>query len=46
MVRSFEIFEANVLVVDDQEANVLLFERMLRAAGYSSVQSTMDPREV
>jgi adenylate cyclase len=46
MVRSFEIFEANVLVVDDQEANVLLFERMLRAAGYSSIQSTMDPREV
>ena len=46
MVRSFEVYEANILVVDDQEANVLLFERMLRAAGYSSIHSTMDPREV
>lgn len=46
MVRSFEILEANILVVDDLEANVLLFERMLRAAGYSSIHSTMDPREV
>jgi adenylate cyclase len=46
VVRSFEILEANILVVDDQEASVLLFERMLRAAGYSSIQSTMNPREV
>lgn len=46
MIRSFEILEADILVVDDQEANVLLFERMLRAAGYSSIHSTMDPREV
>ncbi len=46
MVRSFEILEANILVVDDLEANVLLFERMLRAAGYSSIQSTMDPTAV
>lgn len=46
MVRPFEIFEANILIVDDLEANVLLFERTLRAAGYSSIHSTTDPREV
>jgi adenylate cyclase len=46
MVRSFEILEADILVVDDQEANVLLFERTLRAAGYSSIHSTMNPLEV
>jgi adenylate cyclase len=46
MVSTFEIFDARVLIVDDQEAHVLLLERMLRGAGYTSVQSTMDPREV
>jgi DNA-binding response OmpR family regulator len=35
-----------VLVVDDQQSHVLLLERMLRDAGYTSVDSTMDPREV
>lgn len=46
MITSFEIHNARVLVVDDQEANVLLLERMLRGAGYSSIDSTTDPREV
>ena len=46
MVRTYDILNAKVLIVDDQEAHVLLLERMLRGAGYSSVQSTMDPREV
>jgi CheY-like chemotaxis protein len=46
MVRAFEIFSANVLIVDDQVANVLVLERMLRGAGYTSIHSTMDPREV
>ena len=30
MVRAFEILNAKILIVDDQEANVLLLERMLR----------------
>ena len=46
MIRAFDILSANVLIVDDQEAHVLLLERMLRGAGYTSINSTMDPREV
>jgi PleD family two-component response regulator len=46
MISSFDIHNARVLIVDDQEANVRLLERMLRGAGYSAIDSTMDPREV
>jgi Response regulator containing CheY-like receiver, AAA-type ATPase, and DNA-binding domains len=46
MVRTFEILNARVLIVDDQEAHVLLLERMLRGAGYTSIESTMDPSAV
>lgn len=46
MARSAEILNAGILIVDDKEANVLLLERMLRGAGYLSVSSTTDPREV
>ena len=46
MISSADILNARILIVDDQEANVRLLERMLRGAGYTSVASTMDPREV
>lgn len=46
MVRTFDILSANVLIVDDQQAHVLLLERMLRGAGYTCIQSTMDPYAV
>lgn len=46
MARSADILNAGILIVDDKEANVLLLERMLRGAGYLSVSSTTDPREV
>ena len=46
MVRTFEILSARVLIVDDESSHVLLLERMLRDAGYTSVESTMDPTEV
>jgi CheY-like chemotaxis protein len=46
MVRTFEILNARILIVDDQESHVLLLERMLRDAGYTSVESTMDPTAV
>ena len=46
MINSADILHANVLIVDDLEANVLLLGRMLRGAGYTSVSSTMDPLEV
>jgi len=41
-----DILNANILVVDDQEANVRLLEQLLSRAGYVSVTSTMDPRKV
>ncbi len=46
MINTSDILNANILIVDDIEANVLLLERMLRGAGYVSVRSTMDPNEV
>jgi len=41
-----DIFSARILIVDDQDANVLLLTRMLEGAGYTSVTSTTDPLEV
>ena len=46
MIDTADILAASILVVDDQAANVLLLERMLRAAGYTCVESTTDPRAV
>jgi PAS domain S-box-containing protein len=46
MLEASEILNASILIVDDQEPNVLLLEKMLRNAGYKSVTSTMDPRTV
>ena len=46
MLTAADILNARILIVDDQEANVLLLERTLRGAGYLSVTSTRDPHEV
>jgi adenylate cyclase len=46
MISQSDILHGKVLIVDDQEANVLLLERMLRAAGYVAVTSTIDAGEV
>ncbi len=46
MINASDILNAKVLIVDDQQANVQLLEKMLRGAGYVSIRSTMDPREV
>jgi len=35
---------AKILIVDDQEQNVRLLERLLQQAGYTTVESTTDPR--
>jgi len=40
------ILDANILIVDDQEANVVLLEQLLRENGYTRVASTMNPQEV
>ena len=46
MVTAAAILNANILVVDDQEANVTLLECLLREAGYTAVSTTRDPRAV
>jgi PAS domain S-box-containing protein len=46
MIRPQDIFEARILIVDDQAANVQLLQRLLHEAGYNGVSSTMDPYEV
>ena len=46
MIDSADILNAPILVVDDKGANVKLLEGMLRVAGYTSVHSTTDPKEV
>ncbi len=46
MISSDNILNGKILIVDDMEANVRLLEGMLRVAGYTSVESTSNPREV
>jgi len=46
MLEASEILNASILIVDDQEVNVMLLEKMLRNAGYGRITSTMDPRTV
>jgi PAS domain S-box-containing protein len=46
MLDASEILNASILIVDDQEPNVILLEKMLRNAGYQRITSTMDPRAV
>jgi len=41
-----DILNADLLIVDDQEANVRLLERVLGEAGYAHVSSTMKPQDV
>lgn len=40
------ILQSKLLIVDDQEANVMLLEQILLREGYQSISSTMKPREV
>ena len=46
MISSSDILHGKVLIVDDQEANVLLLEKLLRAGGYDAVTATTNPGEV
>jgi CheY-like chemotaxis protein len=46
MIAPHLILNANILIVDDQEANVLLIQRLLAEAGYSRVSTVSDPRAV
>jgi PAS domain S-box-containing protein len=46
MISNNDILNASILIVDDQQANVLLLEQMLRDEGYQNLTSTMDPYAV
>src|SRR5476651_1932189 len=46
MISSSEILKASILIVDDQEAHSSLLEQILSGAGYTSLTTTNDPREV
>ena len=46
MINSSDILHGKILVVDDKDVNVILLERTLRGAGYTSVSSTTRPAEV
>ena len=46
MINSADILNARILIVDDQQANVVLLEQMLHGAGYAQVSSSMVPAEV
>lgn len=46
MLEVSELLNASILIVDDQEANVMLLELMLRNEGYTNITATQDPRQV
>jgi len=39
-------FRGTILIVDDQDSNVRILERMLRKSGYDRLVGTTDPRDV
>ena len=45
-ITETQIFQARILIVDDQEANVVLLEQTLLDAGYTNVSLCMNPLEV
>ncbi len=46
MISATDILRGKILIVDDQDTNVRLLERVLRGAGYLSVDSTTDSSKV
>ncbi|MBI5534114.1 MAG: response regulator [Deltaproteobacteria bacterium] len=46
MISQADILQGRILIVDDQQANVLLLDQILRRAGYASVSSTLESEKV
>ena len=46
MITATDILDARILIVDDQEVNVRMLQRLLSDAGYTQVMATMLPAEV
>jgi PAS domain S-box-containing protein len=45
-MKPVDVRNASILIVDDQEANVILLEQMLRDDGYTRITTTGDPEAV
>jgi len=45
-INASTILKSKVLIVDDQEANVILLEQILLREGYQSISTTMKSTEV
>jgi adenylate cyclase len=46
VIKETDLLNAKLLIVDDQAANVILLERMLKGAGYRSITTTQNSSEV
>ena len=46
ILEEVDILNARILIVDDQLSNVQLLEQLLSEAGYTGVDSIMDPQQV
>jgi len=46
VINDLDILKAKLLIVDDQAANVLLLNKILRSEGYTFIHSTQNPHEV
>jgi PAS domain S-box-containing protein len=46
VISEKDILDASILIVDDQQANVLLLKQLLAEVGYTHVSATMNPAEV
>ncbi len=46
MTKMPDVFNARILIVDDQESNVDLLKQLLTECGYTAVSSTMQPDQV
>ncbi len=46
MLKPTDILKAEILIVDDEAPNLILLERSLRNAGYTSITATMNPFKV
>ena len=46
MIRTPDILNAKILIVDDQESNISLLEQLLNETGYTHVTSTQNPQDV
>lgn len=43
---TIDLYNASILIVDDQEANVTLLEMLLSEAGYTNISATTDSQQV